>query len=386
MKSDGPPLIAHVIYALGTGGLENGLVNIINRCPPDRYRHAVICLTTADQFAGRIQAADVRIVTLGKRPGHDLKVFWRLWKVLRELRPSIIHTRNLAALEMQLVGIFVPGARRIHGEHGRDIYDLDGSNRKYRLLRQILDPFIHRYIAVSEDLCSWLTQTLRLAQGRIQQIYNGVDQERFSPRPDQRPALAPPGFLRDDQLLVGTVGRLAEVKDQFSLLAAVQILASQQPETRDSVRLVLVGDGPLFSRLQDSIKELGIEDLVWMPGDRADIPQLLRMIDIFVLPSLAEGISNTLLEAMASGLPLIATRTGGNPELVDDGDNGYLVPVSDPRALANTIAKMLAEPETRKAMGLRGRKKVARRFNWARTVDSYLAVYDDVLAPGQRGS
>ena len=150
--------------------------------------------------------------------------------------------------------------------------------------------------------------------------------------------------------------------------------------------MVLVGDGPLFSRLKDSIRELGIEDLVWMPGDRADIPQLLRMIDIFVLPSLAEGISNTLLEAMASGLPLIATRTGGNPEPVDDGDNGYLVPVSDPQALANRIAKMLAEPETRKAMGLRGRKKVAQRFNWTGTVDSYLAVYDDVLATGQRGS
>jgi glycosyltransferase involved in cell wall biosynthesis len=176
---------------------------------------------------------------------------------------------------------------------------------------------------------------------------------------------------------------LAEVKDQHSLLSALHLLVSDQPALRDSLRLALIGDGPLSAGLRRAAEELGIADLVWMPGDREDIPELLQMLDVFVLPSLAEGISNTVLEAMASGLPVIATRTGGNPELIDDGDNGRLVPVSDPRALADAIAGMIAKPETIREMGERGREKVQQRFNWTRTVDDYLTVYDEVLAVGQ---
>ncbi len=383
VRTHSPPLIVHIIYALGTGGLENGLVNIINRAPPERYRHAIVCLTTSDEFAGRLSAPGVQIITLNKRPGHDLMTYWRMWRVLRQLRPAIIHTRNLAALEMQLIGLLVPRARRIHGEHGRDVYDLDGTNRKYRLLRQALGPFIHRYIAVSEDLRGWLVDYIGISERRVRRIYNGVDQEKFTPRAGVRPALGPPGFLPDGGLLLGTVGRLAEVKDQHSLLSALHLLVSDQPALRDSLRLALIGDGPLSAGLRRAAEELGIADLVWMPGDREDIPELLQMLDVFVLPSLAEGISNTVLEAMASGLPVIATRTGGNPELIDDGDNGRLVPVSDPRALADAIAGMIAKPETIREMGARGREKVQQRFNWTRTVDDYLTVYDEVLAVGQ---
>jgi len=382
MKNDSPPLIVHIIYALGTGGLENGLVNIINRAPPGRYRHAIICLTTADEFASRLSAPDVHLYTLNKRPGHDPIVYWRMWKLLNKLRPAIIHTRNLAALEMQLVGLFVPKARRVHGEHGRDIYDLDGTNRKYQLLRRAVGLFVHRYIAVSDDLRTWLIDSVRIPERRVRQIYNGVDQERFFPRSGVRPALAPPGFLPDDGLLLGTVGRLAEVKDQYSLLLALQILVSDNPSLRRKLRLALIGDGPMSERLQRGSEELGIADIVWMPGDRDDIPELLRMFDIFVLPSLAEGVSNTILEAMASGLPVIATRTGGNPELIEDGYNGHLVPVSDPRALAASIGDIIAKPEAIALLGTRGREKVRQHFNWVRTVDSYLAVYDEVLAAG----
>ena len=376
------PLVAHIVFSFRTGGMENGMVNIINRFPPDRYRHAIVCLTEADDFADRFSVPDIRILSLHKRPGHELGIYWRLWKALRELRPAIIHTRNLAALEMQAVTFMLPGVRRVHGEHGRDIYDLDGSNWKYRLLRRALNLLIHRYIAVSRDLQQWLIEGIGIAERRVVQIYNGVDQSRFLPRSDGRPALAPAGFLPDSTVLLGTVGRLAEVKDQQSLLRAVALLLERQPELHERVRLVLIGDGPLFGDLQRQTVALGIDDLVWMPGDRSDIPELLRMMDIFVLPSLAEGISNTVLEAMASGLPVVATRTGGNPELVEDGRNGYLVPVADPAALADTLAKMIADPSETRRMGAEGRRFVDETFNWDRTVEQYLSIYDDLLAAG----
>ena len=167
------PLIVHVLYALGTGGLENGLVNIINRTPPNRYRHALVCWTGAGAFASRIVREDVPIIALGCRPGHDFSLYARLWSTLRSLHPAIVHTRNLAALEAQIPALFLRDVGRVHGEHGRDIFDIDGSNRKYNALRRIIRPIVHRYIAVSQDLAGWLEGVVGVRPTRIAQIYNG---------------------------------------------------------------------------------------------------------------------------------------------------------------------------------------------------------------------
>jgi len=376
-----PPLVAHVIYALGTGGLENGLVNIINRAAPERYRHVIICLTRAEGFESRITAPNVKVISLHKRPGHDLTVYWRLWRTLLSLRPAIVHTRNLAALEMQVITALMPGVKRVHGEHGRDIHDIDGSNKKYNLLRKTLRFFIHRYIAVSQDLAQWLTDVVEVPGAKVRQIYNGVDQQKFSPGPVN--VSVPPGFMADDIRVIGTVGRLAEVKDQLTLIQAFHQLL-KDPLLDTQLRLLIVGDGPMYQVLCDKVAELGLSEYTWMPGDREDIPSLLRVMDIFVLPSLGEGISNTLLEAMATGLPLVATRVGGNPELIEEGVNGCLVPVADPPALAHSLKTLLEEPQNIRLFGEKSLNKVQQRFDWSRTVEEYLTVYDQLLGRGQQ--
>ena len=371
-----PPLVAHVIYALGTGGLENGLVNIINRACPQRYRHVIICLTRAEGFERRITAPNVDVISLHKRPGHDFSVYWKLWRTLFSLRPAIVHTRNLAALEMQVIAALLPGVKRVHGEHGRDIHDIDGTNKKYNFLRKSLRPLVHSYIAVSQDLAQWLAQVVEVPAAKIKQIYNGVDQRRFSPGPGS--VSTPTGFMAADIQIIGTVGRLAEVKDQLTLIEAFGLLV-QAESTQKQLRLIIVGDGPMHQNLCDKITELGLGDHIWMPGDREDIPELLRMMDVFVLPSLGEGISNTLLEAMATGLPLVATRVGGNPELIEDGVNGCLVPVGDAVALARHLKEVLAEPQTLALYGENSLHKARQCFDWDRTVEEYLAVYDQLL-------
>ena len=143
-----PPLIVNVVYSLGTGGLENGLVNIINRMPASRYRHAIVCVKQSGSFAQRISTPNVEIYELNKQEGLDLAHYWRLFRLLWRLKPAIVHTRNIGTIEAQFFACFVPGARGIHGEHGRDIYDVAGENRKYRLLRKMLSPFISTFIAV----------------------------------------------------------------------------------------------------------------------------------------------------------------------------------------------------------------------------------------------
>lgn len=378
-RAQAVPLVAHVVHRFGTGGLENGLAHIINRTPPERYRHALVCLTEADPFLRRIERQDLPVVALHRRPGQDFALYGRLWSALRRLQPSIVHTRNLATLEGQIPAALLPGVRRVHGEHGRDVFDLAGTNRKYNWLRRTIRPLVHRYVAVSRDLADWLEATVGVAPERICQIYNGIDLGRFSPRAGVRPALAPAGFLPDDALLVGTVGRLAGVKDQRTLLDAFARVLRESPDLAPRLRLAVVGDGDLRAALERRARDLGIADRVWFAGDRDDVPDLLRMMDLFVLPSLGEGISNTLLEAMASGLAVVATRVGGNPELVSEGQTGLLVPAGEPQALSRAMGRLLEDGALRVRFGESARLQVQRRFDWDRCTEAYLSLYDALL-------
>ncbi len=374
------PLVVHVIHSLGTGGLENGLVNLINRTPSHRYRHAILCLTESGGFQRRLQDSSVPVVALHQPPGHRFGDYRQVWQMLRQLRPAIVHTRNLSALEAQLPAFLLPGVRRVHGVHGRDVFDLEGRNRKYNLLRKVIRPFVQQYTTVSRDLERWLIEVIGVPPRRVTQIYNGVDQERFHPVERRPLELAPPGFLEEESLVVGTVGRLAAVKDQASLLRAFARLREGAGDgLAPRLRLVLVGDGPERSALEKLADELGIQPVTWFAGDREEIPQLLRLFHLFVLPSLGEGISNTILEAMATGLPVVATRVGGNPELVTSGENGLLVPVADPAALADAMGRLLASESQRRAMGAASLARVRRDFHWDRTVARYLGVYDRLL-------
>lgn len=379
------PVVMHVIHMLGTGGLENGLVNIINRMDPKRFDHHIVCLTHATDFAARITNPSVRVHELHKREGHDFRVYWRYLRLLIRYRPDIVHTRNFGTLEMQFLGIWRRETKRVHGEHGRDMFDLHGRNESYNRFRRFMSRFIDRYITVSRDLREWLVSHVGIAPAKVVQIYNGVDARRFVPLDEKKRILFPAHFRASDVVLIGAVGRLAEVKNQAFLLRAFASYCERRPSARSHAGLVLVGDGPLRSMLETLADTLGIADRCWFAGDRSDVDQLLPELDLFVLPSLNEGISNTVLEAMSSGLPVIATRVGGNPELVDEGATGYLVDVNDENALVERMDRLLGDRSLRRRMGQAGRRKIEADFNWDNTVGEYAAVYDALLATRGQG-
>ncbi|MDS4068018.1 MAG: TIGR03088 family PEP-CTERM/XrtA system glycosyltransferase [Candidatus Competibacter sp.] len=377
--ADRSPLVAHVIHRLDYGGLENGLVNLLNHMPAERYRHAIVCLTDFNpEFRRRIRRADVEVHALRKREGHDWGLYGRCWTVLRRLRPTVVHTRNLAALEMQGPALLAGVRARIHGEHGWDAQA--AGNPRHRRLRRLCKPLVGRYIALSGELEAYLRDAVGVPANRIARICNGVDSERFHPGRDRSPM--PLGFAPPDALVVGTVGRLERVKDQSNLARAFIRLVESVPETRRRLRLVIVGDGSLRAEVENLLTEAGLRDLTWLPGARDDVPELLRGLDVFVLPSLAEGISNTILEAMACGLPVVATAVGGNAELVVDGLTGRLVPAGDPAALAAAIQTYLDDPGLLDAHGVAGRRRVEERFSLDAMVAAYLAVYDAQLNDG----
>ena len=371
-----PPLIVHVIHRLGVGGLENGLVNLINGIPVNRYRHAIICLEEYTDFRSRIKRDDVDIFALHKREGYDLRMYLKLFKLLRELRPDIIHTRNLAALEAQFIAVVTGIKKRIHGEHGRDITDLKRENVKYNLLRRMIYPFVDQFITVSKDLETWLVNRLGISPDRVTQIYNGVDNERFSTRSLQSGKKGADDFFSDKTFVIGSVGRMEAVKDFPTLIRAFILLLEKKPENCENLRLVIVGDGSSRKQCLEMVRDAGCEQYVWLPGERSDIPALMQKMDVFVLPSLAEGISNTVLEAMSCGLPVVATRVGGNVELVDEGQSGILVESGDETAMMEALAKYYEQPHLIEQHGNYARNKIETDFSMETMINRYLNVYD----------
>ena len=214
----------------------------------------------------------------------------------------------------------------------------------------------------------------------ISQIYNGVDTDRFRPSLEARPAIPGCPFGEPGQWLVGTVGRMEAIKDPLNLARAFVRARELDSAAARNLRLVMVGDGALRPAIEQVLKQAGVLDRVWFAGDRADVPEIMRGLDCFVLPSLAEGVSNTILEAMASGLPVVATRVGGNSELIESGMTGTLVPSSNSDALAQAMLGYFSDRGTARRHAKAAHRVVEARFSLARMVADYVNVYERALA------
>jgi sugar transferase (PEP-CTERM/EpsH1 system associated) len=374
MAGDHRPLVLHVVYRFDVGGLENGVANLINRMTG--WRHAVVALTEAvPAFCTRVQRDDVRFYSLHQPPGHGFRSWPALLRILRELRPQVVHTRNLAALEMQPAAWWAGVPLRVHGEHGRDAEDPHGLSRKHQWLRRLYRPFVHHYVALSRDLERYLVDTVGFSRAAVTQITNGVDTDRFVPAAaPQRPPDCP--FNDPGLCLAGTVGRMQTVKAQPLLARAFVDALSRRPDLRATLRLVMVGGGPLKVECEQILADAGVAELAWLPGERSDVPALMQGLDLFVLPSLAEGISNTILEAMACGLPVVATAVGGNADLVDDGATGQIVPPGDVPALADALCRWADDAAARRAAGAAARARVEAHFSLPAMVAAYQAIYE----------
>ena len=374
------PLIAHVVFRFDYGGLENGIVNVVNGLPAGEFDHAIIALTEATAFAARIRRADVKVYALGKRPGNDLRAYLRLWRLLRELRPAVVHARNIGTMDCLLIAWLAGVPRRVQGEHGWDTHDPDGTNRKYLAVRRLLDPFVHQFVTVSRDLRDWLIERVGIAERKVTQICNGVDTQRFRPAAATERGLLPAERFPPSCIVLGSVTRLTEIKDPLNLVRA--FIAIRQPlltAGRD-VRLLLIGDGPLRGAVEAELSAAGESAAAWLPGSRDDVAELLRTMDIFVLGSQREGISNTVLEAMASGLPVVASATGGNLELIDDGVTGALVPPGDSNALAAALRRYVEDTERRRAAGAAARRRAETTYSLNGMMNLYRELYARLCA------
>jgi sugar transferase (PEP-CTERM/EpsH1 system associated) len=355
-----PPLhVCHVVLSLEPGGLENGVVNVVNGLSREEYRSSVCCLRRSGEFAARLRP-DVPVSVMGLRPGNDPVMLLRLARLLRRERVDIVHTRNA---EPFFYGFLSARLARVpivvHSEHGRTFPEQPLRARTQRLLLRGVDAAF----AVSEQLRADLVREIGIDGSSMEILYNGVDTRAFRPRAAPASPAQAAGPLR-----IGSVGRLVPVKNYALLLHAF----AQLPPA--AAQLVLVGEGPERAKLEQLADELGIHGRVEFAGHRDDVSELLRGMDIFVLPSMSEGMSNTLLEAMASGVPVVASDVGGNREIIESERSGLLFPSGDTAAALAQLTRLIGNSELRHTLGRAAATRVRQTFS----IEAMLKRYEDL--------
>ena len=371
--------IVHVVYSFSVGGLENVIVQLINRLPADRFEHVVLSLTTIGDFKNRIAQQGVRFIELHKPPGHAVALYPKIYQLLRVIKPDVVHSCNLAALEIVPLCWLARVPLRIHAEHGWDAHDPQGINPRYQRLRRAYKPFVSHYVAVSKDLDDYLERAIGVPQFRRSLITNGVDTQAFLPAQGAPSAVPGCPFVLGENWLLGTVGRLQSVKNQPLLVRAFVRLLQDHPEAAIRMRLVVVGEGPLRAEIETLLANANVSHLAWLAGARDDVADVLRMLNCFVLPSQAEGTSCTLQEAMACGLPVVATAVGGTPDLLKHGESGFLVDSDDEAAMANAIWALYTDKAKTLRLAQTARDWALQNFGLDAMVHSYESLFSGRL-------
>ena len=362
--------IMHVLNYLRRGGAEFGILKLMDGLDAEQFEHRICTTRWYDPgFIRDYRLAEILDVASSDRVGLQFQLF-RLKRIFREYQPHIVHTRNWGAMEA------IPAARLagvpivIHSEHGYEVGTLAGLPYRQRLFRQMAYAMADRVFTVSRELREFHSRQVWLGADRISVIQNGVDTQRFSPSPGVRQRVRQELGFPSERLVIGGVGRMVPIKDYGTLLKA----AAELLKRGVNLHLLLVGKGPEFESLQRQGIAL-LKDRVSFVGASDRVPELLNAMDIFVLPSFGEGMSNTLLEALACGLPLLATRVGGNPEVIEDGRSGWLFSAGDAEDLSRRLEALAAKPEIRGALGAAARVRATTVFSLEGMIERYRSLY-----------
>jgi len=348
-----PLHIMHVVrVGFAGGGMENGIINVTNGLSADRFRVSICALDSQETFSERIRRPDSAYYLLPKKEGIEWMLIWRLARLLRRARVDVVHSHNWGTFLYSVLAARLAGVPIIHGEHGKNLSELNETNRPKSWAKRVLGRRVDRLVTVSQAIAAEWTG-YGVPPGKIEWIPNGVDVERFHPRPEKSELRRTFG-LPEGGFLIGSVGRFDPIKNYEVLIEAFARLAPRFPASC----LAFLGDGPREPNLRMLADTLGVRDRVFWLGRRPDPQNFLPALDIFVLPSKSEGMSNVVLEAMASGLPVIVTDTCGAAELVHRGRSGWIVPSADVSALIATITAALNSRNDLTEMGQRARMDI----------------------------
>jgi glycosyltransferase involved in cell wall biosynthesis len=355
--------IVHVLSSYGVGGQERVALDLAIGQRARGHRVAVISIAPAPDgaMAEEFRAAGIEVGRVAKRNGVDPTLVPRLTLAFRRLGAQVIHTHNPQPLIYGAPAARLAGARAIHTKHGKN-----PMTRGQLALRRMAARLVTAFVAVSEATAEQARVARDVSPGKLHVITNGIRLERYAPDPAARAAVRAELGL-GDAWVIGTVGRVDDNKNHVMLIRAFAALPGNP-------RLVIVGDGPARATVEAEIAKLDLGARVILTGRRMDVPRLVHAFDTFALSSILEGLPLVIPEAMAAGLPVVATAVGGLPDVIDEGHTGLLVPV-DERALAQALGRLSADRELAKRLGAQARVVALDRYGFEGMVDKYLALY-----------
>ncbi len=374
------PTVCQLLHGLRVGGAEV-LAARLARELSQAYRFVFACLDELGTLGEQLRGEGYTVEVLGRRPGVDWRCGRDLRAFLRRERVDLVHAHQYAPF-FYATAARIPGGRTpvLMTEHGRTFPDYPRPKRMLanRFLLGRRDRVVGVGLAVRDALIAHEGMPPR----RVGVIYNGVDLPAYRAAPRARADVRRELGLRPDDLAIFQVARLDPLKDHATAIRTMAHLARRRPEAR----LILVGEGPEGPAIRDLVRGHDLGEHVRFLGLRADVPRLLPAADVCLLTSLSEGIPLVLIEAMAAGLPVVSTRVGGVPEVVEDGRTGLLAPPAGPDALAAAILKLAADPALRESMGLAGRERAVALFSERKMHGEYLGLYDEMTGRAPRPS
>jgi sugar transferase (PEP-CTERM/EpsH1 system associated) len=369
--------VLHVIDQLKVGGTEVGILNVISGLGSDCFEHRICTIRGYDETFARSRGFKGPIDIAGGSHSGFQFLLGRLMRVMGEFRPDIVHSRNWGAIEAMPAARLARIPVAIHSEHGYEVDMLRGLPTRRRILRRFAYSVTDAIFTVSEELKSYHSRQGWLPLERIRVLPNGVDTCKFARRPEEGKRARGRLGLPVGSLVLGAIGRLVPIKEQATLLQAAEILLAQGI----SAFVLVVGSGPDLPKLQEfAAVSSTLSGRVVFAGESSNVAALLNAIDIFVLPSRNEGMSNTLLEAMASGLPVVATRVGGNPELVEDRRSGFLFEPGDVRTLVAILERIASDTNLREECGQAARSRAIENFSFEAMIRRYESLYSELAS------
>jgi len=357
--------ILHVVYSLEIGGLERVVVHLANNMDRSRYQSSVCCISRAGELARYLQDSD-RLSVLGHIGRIGYRPLKALHNLLRARSIDIVHSHNFPGLLYSYLPAKLNRTPVIHTQHG---YVESEERRKFALVEKVISRSIARYVCVSDRLCDTLKERLDLNDSRLSLVYNGIPLPNLPAGPIGR---------RDGRIVIGSVGRLTWIKNYELLIKVFSELVKRHPECT----LELVGDGERGDALKRLVRSLDLGDRVVMHGYRTNASEYLQRFDIFVLPSLSEGHSISLLEALGMKKVCVVSAVGGNVEIIKDSVNGFLFESDSLDGLLQQLSFAVENihESTMDALRDRARKTVESRFSLDAMLNNYGELYDIIAA------
>ncbi len=362
--------VCHLVYSFEVGGLERVIANCIGALDSQKYRHTIIALTNVGDFFSEIKG-NVESYSLQKREGNDFGTHIKLYKVLKKIKPDVLHSYNLSTIEYQWVAFFTRIKLRIHAEHGRDSYDMLGDVKKYQILRKVMSPFINYFISVSEDLHGWLKNDVNISEKKLSLITNGIDTDYYQPFDNNK---IHNNF--DGKFIFGHVSRLHPIKNQEFLLESFKLACDNSEKFKETCILIIVGDGPDRDKLNEKVANSGtLQNRVIFTGSKKNVKDYYNLFDVFVMSSLAEGIPLTLLESMSMATPHLVTSVGGIKEVVTPDVTGISLDDNEKQFLSQKMIALFESKDELDNMASNARLRVVEQYSLHKMVDSYDRIY-----------